>query len=209
MDVNRWAGLLIGLLVGAYWARVVKLVFKTRRLTGKAANFLPPEPLGRALRIVWYPTVVAWMIVPLLVALVPRPPRSLQPLIRQPIVTCIALAVAVAALWATLVCWRRMGKSWRMGIDPAERTQLIISGPYAYVRHPIYSLSSVLMVASVLAVPTPAMLVVGLIHLLFLQWEARREEQYLVQTHGDAYGDYLRHVGRFMPRSLSPYQSQR
>src|SRR3954467_12075820 len=108
MDVNRWAALFIGLLVGAYWARVIKLVFKTRRLTGKAANFLPPEPLGRVLRIIWYPTVAAWIVVPLVIALVPNLPTPLRPLLHQPVVTALAIIVALAAFWATLVCWRRM-----------------------------------------------------------------------------------------------------
>ena len=50
-----------------------------------------------------------------------------------------AALVALAAYLATLVCWKKMGKSWRMGIDPNETTQLIITGPYRHVRHPIYA----------------------------------------------------------------------
>ena len=93
-----------------------------------------------------------------------------------------------------------MGKSWRMGIDPHEKTRLIVSGPYAYVRHPIYALSSVLMVASFVAVPTIPMLIVAIVHCGLLQWEARREERYLLSVHGQAYQDYLAHVGRFIPK---------
>src|SRR3954447_18586015 len=108
----NWAALCIGLIVGFYWARVIKLVYKTRRLTGKAANFLPPEMLGRVLRIVWYPTVAAWILVPLAIALVPNLPAPLRPLLHQPIITALAVLIAIAAFWATLICWRRMGKSW-------------------------------------------------------------------------------------------------
>ena len=93
-----------------------------------------------------------------------------------------------------------------MGIDPGERTQLVFTGPYAYVRHPIYALSSLLMVASMIAVPTLPMIVIGVVHLMFLQWEARREEQYLVHTHGADYEQYLKRVGRFVPRSLAGYR---
>jgi protein-S-isoprenylcysteine O-methyltransferase Ste14 len=114
-----------------------------------------------------------------------------------------AVLVAAGAFIATLVCWKRMGKSWRMGIDPGETTQLIVTGPYAYVRHPIYALSSLLMIASALAVPSVLMIVVALIHCALLQWEARREEQHLLRVHGQPYRDYLSHVGRFVPRSLS------
>jgi protein-S-isoprenylcysteine O-methyltransferase Ste14 len=203
-----WQGIFIGMIVGFYWARVIKLVFKQRRVTGRAANFLPPETLGRVLRIIWYPTIVLWIAVPFLTGFAPRLPTPLHLLAtgrRYQVVAWLAVAAAAAALGATLVCWKRMGKSWRMGIDPSERTQLIFSGPYAYVRHPIYALSSWMMLASVVGVPSVLMIVIGLLHILFLQWEARREERYLLELHGASYQTYLTRVGRFIPRSLTPY----
>ena len=92
-----------------------------------------------------------------------------------------------------------------MGINPEEKTQLIVSGPYAYLRHPIYSLQSLLMLTSFVVVPSPLMAAVVILLLLLLQWEAAREEKHLVQQHGEAYAEYQRHVGRFIPRSLHPY----
>src|SRR4051794_1570070 len=103
----NWAALSIGLIVGFYWARVVKLVYKTRRLTGKAANFLPPEPLGRALRILWYPTVVVWILHPLALGFHPAQPAFLRPLYDQPIIAVLSVIVALAALGATMVCWKK------------------------------------------------------------------------------------------------------
>jgi protein-S-isoprenylcysteine O-methyltransferase Ste14 len=202
-----WPGIVIGLLVGAYWARVLKLVFKARRETGRSANFLPPEPVGRAIRIVWYPLTLLWILVPLLVGFgaAGRLP-GLQFLYHNTPLSWLAVLVAVAAFLATLVCWKRMGKSWRMGIDPAEKTRLIVTGPYAYVRHPIYAFQCVLVVASFIAVPTWLMLAVAVLVVAFLQWEARREERYLTSVHGDDYATYLSRVGRFVPRSLGGYQ---
>jgi protein-S-isoprenylcysteine O-methyltransferase Ste14 len=202
---RNWPALAIGLIVGFYWARVIKLVLKTRRDTGRAANFVPPELLGRVLRIIWYPTVTAWIGLPLIIAFDRRPPGVLVPQYTQPLINWPAVAIAFAALYGTLICWRKMGRSWRMGIDPGEKTQLIFTGAYAYVRHPIYALSSLLMFASVVAVPAPLMVVVGMIHLAFLQWEARREERYLVQLHGDHYRLYLLNVGRFFPKAMHAY----
>jgi protein-S-isoprenylcysteine O-methyltransferase Ste14 len=57
-------------------------------------------------------------------------------------------------------------------------------------------------------VPTPLMIIVGLVHLLLLQWEVRREEGYLLSVHGDTYAAYLENVGRFLPRSLRAYRRQ-
>ncbi len=200
-----WPGVAIGLIVGFYWARVIKLVLKTRRDVGKAANFVPPELLGRILRIIWYPNVAAWIAIAFLAGLLKRPPYVLTPLIDLPILAWAAVVVAFLALWGTMICWRKMGRSWRMGIDPNEKTQLVFSGAYSYVRHPIYALQCLLAVASLIAVPVPAMIPVAAIQCFFLQWEARREEKYLVQTHGSAYSTYMQNVGRFLPKRVSAY----
>jgi protein-S-isoprenylcysteine O-methyltransferase Ste14 len=196
-----WPGLCIGIIVGFYWARVIKLVLKQRRRTGRSANFLPAEPMGRFLRLIWYPLVALWIALPLLAAWHTR-----DLLCDLPLVQWSAVGVAICALALTMACWRRMGKSWRMGIDPDEKTHLIVSGPYAYVRHPIYALSSVLMISSAVAVPSIAMIAIAVLHCGLLQWEARREEAYLIETHGQAYRDYLASVGRFIPKSLSAHR---
>jgi protein-S-isoprenylcysteine O-methyltransferase Ste14 len=99
-----------------------------------------------------------------------------------------------------------MGKSWRMGINPQEKTQLIVSGPYAWIRHPIYAIQSLMLLASMLLLPSPLMLVACILMITFLQWEARREEKYLAIHHGDGYLAYCRQTGGFLPRSFHPYR---
>ena len=196
--------LAVGLVVAAYWWRVLRMAAKQRRRTGRAANFVPAEPVGRAVRLVWQPVVWAWVGLPLYAAFAVRPPAACRPLDPGEAVRWGAAAVVIGCYAATRACWRRMGRSWRMGIDPAERTTLVVSGPYAHVRHPIYALSSLMMVATVAAVPSPAMAVVAVAHLLLLQWEARREEQHLSHVHGPAYDRYRAGVGRFVPRLRRP-----
>lgn len=205
----NWPALIVGLLVAAYWLRVVRMVRKSRRTAGHGANFVPPEPLGRALRLLWMPVVGLWILLPLAAFVVIHPPHwlgfALVPLFSSPLIAWLAALVAVGAFAATLVCWKKMGKSWRMGIDPSDKTQLVCSGPYAYVRHPIYALSSLIMLMTMLVLPSPLMLACGVIHLLLLQWEAGREEHYLIGVHGEEYRVYRTRTGRFLPRSLSAY----
>jgi protein-S-isoprenylcysteine O-methyltransferase Ste14 len=201
---DNWPALILGLILGTYWARVLRLAMKARRRTGQLGNLLPREAIGRVLRVIRYPTVVAWIVLPFVAARW-RPAPLLSFLYDIPWLAWLGVGIALAALCATWICWKRMGKSWRMGINPAEKTQLIVTGPYAYVRHPIYALSSLLMLASVVVVPTIAMIVVAIIHLVLLQWEARREEAHMLAQHGAAYADYRAKVGRFLPRSLRAY----
>ena len=92
-----------------------------------------------------------------------------------------------------------MGKNWRMGINPAEKNELVLTGPWSLVRHPIYALSQAMMLCTMIALPAPPLLIAGCVHLLLLQWEAHREESHLRRMHGPAYDDYCRRVGRFIP----------
>jgi protein-S-isoprenylcysteine O-methyltransferase Ste14 len=202
-----WPALAVCIIVAFYWGRVLHLAAKARRQDGHAAHFIPPEPLGRVLRLIWFPVVALWIAIPLLIGTAARlPPRIFfAPIYLNYPVATIGVIITAAALAATLVCWKRMGRDWRMGIDPAERTRLIVTGPYAYVRHPIYALSQLMMLGTVIAVPAPAMTGLALLHILLLQWEARREEAHLLRVQGEQYSRYMGQVGRFLPRSRTPY----
>ncbi len=192
---------LAGIILAAYWMRVLHLARKIRREVGHTANVIPPGIMGCITRTIWFPVVFFWIAIPLSVPFIANPPWILRALILSQTLAWTALVVAVTAFVLTLICWKKMGKSWRMGVDPSEKTSLIVTGPFARVRHPIYALSSVLMLATVAAQPSPLMIAVAIVHLVLLQLEARREETYLARLHGQAYLDYCQRVGRFIPRS--------
>jgi protein-S-isoprenylcysteine O-methyltransferase Ste14 len=203
---------LVGVILLVYWVKVLKLVRGFRKSAGHDANFIPPEKLGRILRIIWIPTVALWVFVPLVYSVMDRcywwfcPLYVLWPILGNPIVQWIAVAIAAGALGITWMCWINMGKSWRMGINPGEKTELVFTGPFAYVRHPIYGLSQLLVLMTVVVLPSVLMIVIALIHIFFMQWEVRREEFYLVSLHGDAYRNYQKNVGRFCPKSLRAFR---
>ena len=203
----RLAALIIGLVVGAYWLRVLRMARKARRKTGRAASFLPPEPVGRALRLIWIPVVIVWIVHPFTTAAGLFRPSLLHPLYASPFIAWPAAIAAITCLWASRICWKTMGKNWRMGIDPNEQNLLILTGPYTYVRHPIYALSQAMMLATVVAIPTPLLIASALLHILLLQWEARREEPSPIRTR-QRYTQYRASVGRFVPRFRRPFAAQ-
>ena len=112
----------------------------------------------------------------------------------------IGAGIFVFGLCATLVAQEAMGRSWRIGVDASERTDLVTSGPFQVVRNPIFaamlpaSLGLVLMVPNVVALASFVALVVA------LEIQTRLvEEPYLLRTHGATYARYARAVGRFVP----------
>lgn len=202
--IERIPPFVAGCCLLIYWGAVLDKARRLRRKAGHGANLVPRERTGRWLRVLWMPLVVAWCAQPWLAVAVRSFSRWLAPA-AGPFFVAIAwlgAILCVLATAATFTCWREMGKSWRVGIDPEEKTQLVLTGPYRFARHPIYALSSVLMLGTLAAVPTLAMTVTAAIHLFFLQLEARREEKYLVAKHGQSYADYQQRVGRFLPRNF-------
>jgi protein-S-isoprenylcysteine O-methyltransferase Ste14 len=184
-----------------YWGTVVRKALRFNRTESHGVNLIPRERMGRWIRVFWIPTIVAWCVQPWL--------ELRQYLHRTDyevgwiVAGFIGAATCVGATIASFSCWREMGGSWRIGIDPEEKTQLVFSGPFRIVRHPIYTLSILLVLGTLATTPTPVMLVITVVHIFCVQFEARREEKYLLVKHGDAYAGYIKRTGRFLPRVRS------
>ena len=183
-----------------YWGAVVSKALRAMRKQKQDVNLIPRERTGRWLRLIWIPAIVAWCVQPWL-ALRTKSLAGIDPL--GLVVGFAGAGVCLGATIATFSCWREMGKSWRIGINPSEKTKLIFTGPYRIVRHPIYALSILLIWGTLATTRTPMMLFLTLLHSILMQWEARREEAYLLEKHGDAYAEYMKRVGRFFPRAQS------
>lgn len=112
----------------------------------------------------------------------------------------IGLVLAVAGIAVTFGAQLAMGDSWRVGVDPEERTELVTSGPFKLVRNPIYSAMLPTVFGLVLMVPSVVAIAAFITLLVALELQVRLvEEPYLLQVHGDAFANYAARVGRFVP----------
>lgn len=189
--------------IWTYWFCVGVMAVRVRRRTRRLAGVVPQQRLEQLMWTVWVPLVVAWMVLPYLAASSGRSPWALPAFAYEP--GCLAVRwgaalVGIACLALTIECWMRMGKNWRMAVTPDQQTELVTSGLYAHVRHPIYALSILLMIASVVVVPTPPMAIVAAVHVALMLMKARNEERFLLAAKGEAYARYCRRTGRFVPR---------
>lgn len=106
----------------------------------------------------------------------------------------------VAGLGITLVAQIAMGQSWRIGVDPEERTDLVTDGPFAIVRNPIFSGMIPTSIGLALMVPNVVAVVAVFSLLAALEIQIRLvEEPYLLAAHGERYASYAARVGRFVP----------
>ncbi|RKN51236.1 methyltransferase family protein [Micromonospora endolithica] len=110
------------------------------------------------------------------------------------------LILAVAGIAATLAAQLHMGASWRIGVDPEERTKLITTGAFALARNPIFTAMAATSLGLTAIVPNPLSLTATVTLLASIQMQVRVvEEPHLIRAHGVAYLDYACRVGRFLP----------
>ncbi len=200
MDVP---GVLLTATVWCYWLGVGVMILRVRRHARRGAA-ARRQLLERFVVLIWVPLVVAWVMLPWLALERAQPPWGLPEFARSlpayAALRWVAAIVGVACLLATIKCWARMGKGWRMAVtDDAEQT-LITDGMFGRIRHPIYAFSILLMLCTMAVVPTPLLLLVGVVHIVLMVVKARNEERHMLVRHGAAYADYLAQTGRFVPR---------
>ena len=92
------------------------------------------------------------------------------------------------------------GASWRVGVDPGERTALVTDGPFALVRNPVFAALLPAAAGLALMVPSPIALAALAALVVAVELQVRVvEEPHLLRAHGPAYRAYAARVGRFAP----------
>ncbi len=187
----------------AYWLGVGIMIVRVRRHARRVVGVIPEQRLERLMGLAWIPVVIAWIALPWLALARPQSvlavPAWATTLEWPVVLRLVASIVAVLSLAATVKCWVRMGKDWRMAVTGEPAQPLITDGLFARIRHPIYAFSILLMLCTMMILPTVPMLVVGCVHITLMVMKARNEERHLLAHHGEAYAQYLKRTGRFMP----------
>ena len=93
-----------------------------------------------------------------------------------------------------------MGRNWSLVARTRADHQLVEAGPFAYIRHPIYSALFLLMPAMALAFGHVAHLVLSVPLYAIGTWlRVGEEERLLRATFGSRYDAYAARVKRFLP----------
>ena len=147
--------------------------------------------------------LAGWLLVIAMLAAVGAPIAELaglEPLTDSAVVRGIGAALAAIGIVATFLAQTNMGEAWRIGIDEAERTELVSTGAFELVRNPIFSAMILSGVGLTIMVPNPLSISGILTLVVAIELQVRHvEEPHLRRLHGADYAAYEARVGRFVP----------
>ena len=110
------------------------------------------------------------------------------------------IGLAVFVLGLALAVWARiyLGRNWGMPMSHKVDPELVTTGPYRRIRHPIYSGIIVAMIGTAIAVSLFWLIAVAALGAYFL-YSAVMEERYMSDRFPDSYPAYKRSTKMLIP----------
>jgi protein-S-isoprenylcysteine O-methyltransferase Ste14 len=111
-----------------------------------------------------------------------------------------SVGVAVCALGIGIAIWARtqLGRNWGMPMSLREGHELVTTGPYALVRHPIYT-GILLAVAGTILVEWFPWIVVLPASFAYFVYAAKVEERSMLRQFPNEYPDYMNRTKMLIP----------
>ncbi len=159
------------------------------------------ESLGKRMVVYWIPLTVGGLL------LGPGswfgPGLLRESFLPRSIVTESA-GLTLCLVGAAVACWSRwlLGGNWSAVVQLKENHELVQSGPYRVVRHPIYTSVLILFVGTALMIGELRGLLAVAIVSVSLWLKLRQEERWLAEHFGDNYRVYQRRTRALFPRLL-------
>ncbi|HKX41437.1 MAG TPA: isoprenylcysteine carboxylmethyltransferase family protein [Burkholderiaceae bacterium] len=170
----------------AYWWAASRGAKPTERREPMSSRLLHIVPLLLAVALLWLDRVPgAWLNV------------RLYPW--APWVFWVAALITAAGLLFTAWARVHLGRNWSGTVTLKRGHELVTDGPYALVRHPIYTGLLAALIGSALARGEWRGVLAVLIAWAALWRKLRLEERWMAERFGEQYTAYRRHVPALVP----------
>jgi protein-S-isoprenylcysteine O-methyltransferase Ste14 len=108
----------------------------------------------------------------------------------------LTFAGAAIAIWARFV----LGANWSAKVTVKIGHELVRSGPYAYVRHPIYTGMLLAVIGTAVEIGEWRGVTAIILVAIAFWLKTRREEQFMTREFGDGYEQYRQNTGSLFPK---------
>ena len=112
------------------------------------------------------------------------------------------IGAAASAVSVLLLVWmfNSLGKNITDSVTIRNEHSLVTSGPYRYIRHPLYVFGALLFLSISLIMGSWFIPLVGIPIYAILIYRTGIEEEMLTERFGNKYTQYMERTGRFFPR---------
>jgi protein-S-isoprenylcysteine O-methyltransferase Ste14 len=121
-----------------------------------------------------------------------------QTITKDPWLQAVGLVVFLSGLGLAVWARRSLGRNWGMPMTEKVDPDLVTTGPYRSIRHPIYSGIILAMIGTAIAVSWYWLLAVALLGGYFV-YSALMEERYMAGVFPDTYPAYKRSTKMLVP----------
>ena len=118
----------------------------------------------------------------------------------NPLAIILGTAIFFFALWFFRRTHKELGRNWSITLEIRDKHELISGGPYAFVRHPMYTSFMLMGLGQAFLLPNWAAGLAGLVGfavLFFLRVD--KEERMMLEIFGPQYRDYMGRTKRLIP----------
>jgi protein-S-isoprenylcysteine O-methyltransferase Ste14 len=112
------------------------------------------------------------------------------------------VALCVVGFGLAIIARSYLGRNWGMPMSRKEQPELVTGGPYAYIRHPIYTGLILAMLGSAIGVNLFWVVLLIPVGAYFI-YSARREEAVMLQQFPEQYAAYVARTGMLAPRMFN------
>jgi protein-S-isoprenylcysteine O-methyltransferase Ste14 len=108
------------------------------------------------------------------------------------------IGLVTVAFWT----WTQitLDTQWSAQLQLTKEHHLITNGPYAIMRHPLYSGMIGWAVSLSLLTANWIFLVICMLSIAGVLWRVPKEEQMMIDTFGDEYKAYMQRTSRYLPK---------
>lgn len=107
----------------------------------------------------------------------------------------LAVLGLLGAIWARI----NLGRNWSGYVTYKEDQTLVTTGPYKYVRHPIYTSMILMFIGTILYYGSLFISIFLIILGITFILRTRKEEEIMIRLFGEKYTDYMKRTKRLIP----------
>jgi protein-S-isoprenylcysteine O-methyltransferase Ste14 len=115
----------------------------------------------------------------------------------NPVIQLAGIVLCVVGLAFAVWARRHLGGNWGQPMTFKEGHELVKTGPYRFVRHPIYAGILFAMLASALV--SPFFFIPFIFLAVYFVYSARTEQRIMLEQFPDQYPDYMKHTKALVP----------